>query len=205
MDFLEYAFAAGGTVISEDGKKSTINSPENVRALQFMVDGIKSGAAPKAVTTMTEEPARRAWEAGKATFMRNWSYCYALSQEAPKVKGKFAVAPYPEFEGGGKAAVLGGHNMVISVYSKNPGGALKFIDYATSTERISKNASKYSKTPTIGASFDDPAVKKAMPFARSAARGRRERQVAAGVAGLSADLGGDLQERQRGAVGLDHS
>jgi multiple sugar transport system substrate-binding protein len=164
VDFLEYAFAAGGSVISEDGKKSTINSPENLKALQLMVDGIKNGDAPKAVTTMTEEPARRAWEAGKATFMRNWSYCYALSQQAPKVKGKFAVAPYPSFEGGGKASVLGGHNMVISVYSKNPGGALKFIDYATSPERIAKNASKYSKTPTIGAAFDDPAVQKAMPF-----------------------------------------
>ena len=132
VDFLEYAFAAGGSVLSDDGKKSTINSPENLKALQLMVDGIKNGDVPKAVTTMTEEPARRAWEAGKATFMRNWSYCYALSQKAPKVKGKFAVAPYPSFEGGGKAAVLGGHNMVISVYSKNPGGILKFIDYATS-------------------------------------------------------------------------
>jgi multiple sugar transport system substrate-binding protein len=165
VDFLEYAFAAGGTVLSEDGTKSTINSPENLEALTFMVDGVKNGAAPKAVTTMTEEPARRAWEAGKATFMRNWSYCYALSQDAPEVKGKFAVAPYPEWEGGGAASVLGGHNMVISVYSENPGGALKFIDYATSTERITKNAVKYSKTPTIAASFDDPAVKKAMPFA----------------------------------------
>jgi multiple sugar transport system substrate-binding protein len=165
VDFLEIAFAAGGSVLSDDGKKSTINSPENVKALQFMVDGIKNGDVPKAVTTMTEEPARRTWEAGKATFMRNWSYCYALSQQAPKVKGKFAVAPYPPFEGGTKAAVLGGHNMVISVYSKNPGGALKFIDYATSPKRIAKNASKYSKTPTIGSAYDDPAVKKAMPFA----------------------------------------
>src|SRR5919197_3780316 len=171
VDFLEYAFAAGGSVISDDGKKSTINSPENVKALQFMVDGIKNGDVPKAVTTMIEETARRAWEAGKATFMRNWSYCSALSQQAPKVKGKFAVAPYPSFEGGGKAAVLGGHNMVISVYSKNPGGALKFIDYATSTERITKNAVKYSKTPTIGASYDDPAVKKAMPFADALRQG----------------------------------
>jgi multiple sugar transport system substrate-binding protein len=165
VNFLEMAFAAGGSVLSDDGKKSTINSPENLKALQFMVDGIKNGAVPKAVTTMTEEPARRAWEAGKATFMRNWSYAYALSQQAPKVKGNFAVAPYPTFEGGGKAAVLGGHNMVISTYSKNPGAMLKFIDYATSEKRIAKNASKYTKTPTIAAAYDDPAVKKAMPFA----------------------------------------
>jgi multiple sugar transport system substrate-binding protein len=120
---------------------------------------------------MTEEPARRAWEADKATFMRNWSYCYALSEKAPKVKGKFTVAPYPTFEGGGKAAVLGGHNMVISVYSKNPGGALKFIDYATSEKRIAKNAADYTKTPTIAAAYDDPAVKKAMPFADALRQG----------------------------------
>jgi multiple sugar transport system substrate-binding protein len=164
VNFLELAFAAGGKILSDDGKKSVIDSPENLKALQFMVDGIKDGAAPKAVTTMTEEPARRAWEAGKATFMRNWSYCYALSQQAPKVKGKFAVAPYPPFEGGGKAAILGGHNSVISAYSKNPGGALKLIDFLTSEKRMTKNAVKFSKTPTLTASYADPAVKKALPF-----------------------------------------
>jgi multiple sugar transport system substrate-binding protein len=166
VDFLELAFAAGGSVISEDGSKSTINSPENIKALQFMVDGIKNGAAPKAVTTMQEEPARRAWEAGKATFMRNWPYCYALSQQAPKVKGKFAVAPYPSFEGGGKAAILGGHNMVISVYSKNPGLMLKFIDFATSEERMKRNAIKYSKAPVLKATYEDADVQKALPFAK---------------------------------------
>jgi multiple sugar transport system substrate-binding protein len=166
VDFLELAFAAGGSVISEDGSKSTINSPENIKALQFMVDGIKDGAAPKAVTTMQEEPARRAWEAGKATFMRNWPYCYALSQQAPKVKGKFAVAPYPSFEGGGKAAILGGHNMVISVYSKNPGLMLKFIDFATSEERMKRNAIKYSKAPVLKATYEDADVQKALPFAK---------------------------------------
>jgi multiple sugar transport system substrate-binding protein len=165
VDFLELGYAAGGTPLNEDGSESTINSPENLKALQFMVDGIKNGAAPKAVTTMQEEPARRAWEAGKATFMRNWPYCYALSKAAPKVKDKFEVAPYPEFEGGQKSAILGGHNMVISAFSDNPGAILKFIDYATSQERLTKNATKYSKAPTMGAVYEDAAVKKALPFA----------------------------------------
>ena len=53
-DYLELAFAAGGTVLNDDGKKSTINSPQNIKALQLMVDGIKNGAAPKAVTTYME-------------------------------------------------------------------------------------------------------------------------------------------------------
>jgi multiple sugar transport system substrate-binding protein len=166
VDFLELAFAAGGKVLSDDGKKPEIDSPENLKALQFMVDGIKDGAAPKAVTTYMEEEARRTFEAGKATFERQWPYAYALgNKKGSKVAGKFKVAPYPPFEGGGKAAILGGHNMVVSAYSKNPGGALKLIDYLTSTERMTKNAVDFSKTPVLTASFEDPAVKKAMPFA----------------------------------------
>ena len=106
-----------------------------------MVDGIKDGAAPKAVTTYMEEEARRTFEAGRADFERQWPYAYALgNMKGSKVAGKFEVAPYPEFEGGGKAAILGGHNSVVSAYSKNPGGALKLIDYLTSEKRMTKNA-----------------------------------------------------------------
>ena len=165
VNFLELAFAAGGEILSEDGKKSVIDSPENLKALQFMVDGIKDGAAPKAVTTYMEEEARRTFESGRADFERQWPYAYALgNMEGSKVKGKFAVAPYPEFEGGGKAAILGGHNMVVSAYSKNPGGALKLIDYLTSEERMTKNATKFSKTPVLEASYEDAGVQKALPF-----------------------------------------
>jgi multiple sugar transport system substrate-binding protein len=53
-DFLELAFAAGGSVLSADGKRSAINSPENLRALHFMVDGIRTGAAPSVVTFFDE-------------------------------------------------------------------------------------------------------------------------------------------------------
>src|SRR3954451_3664333 len=165
VNFLELAFAAGGQVLSADGKKSVIDSPENLKALQFMVDGIKSGAAPKAVTTYMEEEARRTFESGKADFMRQWPYAYALgNMKGSKVAGKFAVAPLPGWEGGGKAGILGGHNSVVSAYSKTPGGALKLVDYLTSEKRMTRNAVKFSKTPTLKASYADPAVKKALPF-----------------------------------------
>jgi multiple sugar transport system substrate-binding protein len=171
-DYLELAFAAGGQVLSPDGKKSVINSPQNIKALQFMVDGIKSGAAPKAATTYMEEESRRAFESGKPAFMRNWSYAYALGNaKGSKVKGKFKVAPFPTFAGGGKAAILGGHNLVISAYSKNPQGAVKLIDYLTSPAVEAVNAAKYSITPTLLATYDDAAVKKAMPFAAELKQG----------------------------------
>jgi trehalose/maltose transport system substrate-binding protein len=171
-DFLELAFAAGGKVLSDDGKKSAINSPQNLKALQFMVDGIKNGSAPKAVTTYMEEESRRAWESGKYAFMRNWSYAYALGNaKGSKVKGKFKVAPFPDFEGGTKAAILGGHNVVISAYSKNPKGAVQLIDFITSEQIEALDAAKFSITPVLSATYDDPEVKKAMPFAAELKQG----------------------------------
>ncbi len=164
-NFLELAFAAGGQVLSADGKKSVINSPENLKALQLMVDGVKNGTAPKAVTTYMEEQSRRAFESGKYPYMRNWPYAYALGEMNPKVKGKIAVSPFPSFEGAGKGGVLGGHNLVISSYSKNPKGAVTLIDYLTQTEAETRDAAKYSLAPVLTAVYKEPAVTKALPFA----------------------------------------
>ena len=166
-----------------------------------MVDGIKDGAAPKSVTTYMEEPARRAFESGRVTFLRNWPYVYATANRAKATKGKFKVVPFPEFEGGGKAGILGGANLVISTYSKNPGAALKFIDYMTPRSARRRTSSKFSDASPLKAVYDDPAVQKAQPFSPELKSAVEQADVAAGVAGLSADLRGDLQERQRGALG----
>jgi multiple sugar transport system substrate-binding protein len=165
-DFLELSFAAGGQVLSADGKKSAINSPQNLKALQFMVDGVKNGDAPKAVTTYMEEESRRAFESGKPAFMRNWSYAYALGNaKGSKVAHKFKVAPFPIFEGGKSAAILGGHNLVVSAYSKNPKGAVTLIDFLTSPQIEKLDFLKYTLTPVLPATYSDPEVQKTIPFA----------------------------------------
>jgi multiple sugar transport system substrate-binding protein len=165
-DFLEIAFAAGGEILNEDGTEALINSPENVKALQFMVDGVKDGTAANGVTTYMEEESRRYFESGKATFMRNWPYAYALGEaKGSQVKGKFDVAPFPEFEGGGKAGILGGHNQVVSVYSENPGGALKWIDYITGTENQKAQMLSASQSSTLKATYDDPEIQEKYAFA----------------------------------------
>jgi multiple sugar transport system substrate-binding protein len=165
-DYLELAFAAGGTVLSPDGKKSTINSPENIKALQLMVDGIKGGSAPKAVTTYMEPETDQAWTSGRYGFMRNWTYAYAADNKSPsKVAGKYKVAPLPTFEGGGKAGILGGHNSVISVYTKNPGLALKFADFYASPAFQKKLLLEFSQAAVIPDTYSESDVKKAIPYA----------------------------------------
>jgi multiple sugar transport system substrate-binding protein len=163
-DFLELAFAAGGSVLSEDGTKATIDSPENVAATKLMVDAVKSGAAPKAVATYMEPESLAAWQTGKYAFMRNWPYAYALSEDTAKLKGKFKVAPLPEYEGAGKAGILGGANSVISAFSKNPGGALTLVDYLSSQEWQTILTAEYSVPSTLSATYDEPSVQKAIPF-----------------------------------------
>jgi len=164
VNFLELLYSAGGSVVSEDGKQATADSQEVKDVLKFMADGIESGAVPKAVTTYKEEESRRAFESGNATFMRNWPYAYSLGKDS-KIADKFDIATFPGFAGNEGAGVIGGYNLAISAYSKNAEGALAFIDFATSPDQQKIMATEASLPPTIASVYDDPAVKKAMPFA----------------------------------------
>jgi multiple sugar transport system substrate-binding protein len=164
-NFIEISSAAGGRILSEDGTKSELDSPENLEALKLMVRGMKDGGLVKATTTYMEEPARLAFEAGRATFMRNWSYAHTLAGKAKKVKDRFAVSPLPPFEGGGSGGVLGGNGPVVSSYTDNPEGAMLWLDFWSSKETIDRNAATYSLPPTLTSSYEEPAVKKAMPYA----------------------------------------
>lgn len=163
-DFLELAFAAGGQVLTPDGKHSAINSPQNLAALELMVSGIKDGAAPQAVTTYMEPETDQAFTTGKYGYMRNWTYAYAADSTG-SLKGQIHAAPLPTFAGAGKASILGGHNSVISVYSKDPGLALKFADFFASPAIQKAQILKFSLAAVIPGVYKDPDVLKAVPYA----------------------------------------
>jgi multiple sugar transport system substrate-binding protein len=159
-DFLELLYSAGGKVLSDDGKSPAIDSPQTRKVLDFMVNGIKDGAASRAVVAQMEEESRRAFEQSRATFMRNWPYAYALGNKS-KIKGKFKITTLPGFGGNPGSGVLGGTNLAISAYSKNPGGALAVINYFTSgvgQRLIGEGATP----PATTAAYKEPSVRKAI-------------------------------------------
>ncbi|MBA3261820.1 MAG: ABC transporter substrate-binding protein [Thermoleophilaceae bacterium] len=164
VNFLELLYSGGGKVLSDDGKAVEVDSPEAEAALAFMADGIKQGDAPKAVTTYMEEESRRAFESGNATFMRNWPYAYSLGKES-KIANDFDVGTFPSFKGGDPASVLGGINLAISAYSKNPDAAAAFIDYATGEAVEKANFLESASPPASAAVYDDPQVQKKYAFA----------------------------------------
>ena len=162
VNFLEMLYSNGGSVISDDGKKATIDSPQAEQVLSFMQQGLKDGAAPKANLTYMEEESRNAFQTGKVALLRNWPYVYALAKEA---KVKFNLEPLPKWEGGTAASVLGGYNLGISTYSKNPGTALSFINFATGPSAQKKFFIKSSLPAVLTQTYQDADVKKSQPFA----------------------------------------
>jgi multiple sugar transport system substrate-binding protein len=164
VNFLELLYSAGATVVNEGGTEATADSQEVRDVLTFMADGIKDGAVPKAVTTYKEEESRRAFEAGQATYMRNWPYAYALGKES-KIGKDLAITTFPGYAGNEGAGVLGGYDLAISAYSKNPEGSLAFINFATSPEQQVIQATEATLPPVVTEVYSDPEVEKAMPFA----------------------------------------
>jgi multiple sugar transport system substrate-binding protein len=164
VNFLELLYSAGGKAVSDDGKTSEINSDQAKRVLQFMVDGIKDGAVPKATLTYKEQESLRSFQAGNATYMRNWPYAYALLKDSD-LADKFDIATFPSFGGGKGAGVIGGYNLGISAFSKNPEGALEFTNFATSPEAQKLMMTKSTLPAVLTETYSDPEVKKTAPFA----------------------------------------
>jgi multiple sugar transport system substrate-binding protein len=164
VNFLELLYSAGGKAVSDDGKSSEINSDQAKQVLRFMVEGIKDGAVPKAVLTYQEQETRRAFEAGKVSFQRNWPYAYALAKDSD-IADDFDIATFPGYGGNKGAGVIGGYNLGISAYSKNAEGALEFVDYATSPAAQKLMMTKSTLPAVLTQTYSDADVQKAVPFA----------------------------------------
>ena len=201
-DFLELFFGAGGEVLSEDGTKATIaDGDAAVKALQFMVDGIKDGAAPKAVTTYMEPESLTAFQTGKYAYMRNWPYAYALNQKADEGQGQLRRRPAADVrgrrEGRHPRRPQQRHLRVL----EEPGRRAE----ADRAHRLAGDPEGVRGAVQAVAGprgrLRRPGGQEGDPVRDAAPRGHHAGACPAGVAGLPADLAGDLQERQRGAVG----
>jgi len=160
---LEWVASFGGGEIVDGAGNITINNANAAKALDtaaIWVGTIASGG----VLNYGEEDARGVFQNGKALFLRNWPYVWALSQAADSpIKGKVGVAPLPA-GGGGKAATLGGWQLAVSKYSKNVDAAAALVMYMTSADIQKKRAIGGSYNPTIVDLYKDKDILAANPF-----------------------------------------
>jgi len=133
VNFAEAVQSAGGSILSPEGTKVTVDSAKALQGLEFLVNGFQQGWIPKVTLTYEEESAQDAFEAGKFLFLDNWPDVYA-ALSAPtaqnKVYGKVGMVALPGIDGTGSSS-LGGANLAISAYSQHQRTALNFIKYMT--------------------------------------------------------------------------
>lgn len=155
---------AGGSILGEDGKP-TLETAEAKEGLNNLVEAYKNGDIPKEAITFQEEQGRQMFQAGKLLFHRNWPYVYnlATTEGSSKVVDKLGMTALPGKDGPG-ASTLGGHNLGMSVYSKNKATALDFIKFMTGEDRQKFYAIQGSLAPTLAALYDDAALVKKLPY-----------------------------------------
>jgi trehalose/maltose transport system substrate-binding protein len=96
--------------------------------------------------------------------MRNWPYALGADPESA-VSGKFDVTVLPKGgDNGHNAACLGGHQLMISAYSKVPDAAADLVRYLSSAEVQKKRAIDWSVLPTRLVLYSDPDVLAKYPF-----------------------------------------
>ncbi|GGZ65554.1 ABC transporter substrate-binding protein [Streptomyces bluensis] len=165
VNFSEAVASAGGNVVDAKGK-ATVDTEAAKKGLQFLVDGFKDGTIPKQAATYQEEDGRRAFQAGKLLFHRQWPYQWTLAgakDGSSKVAGKFGVATLPGLAGPGRSS-LGGLDLAISKFAKNKATALDFIKFFSNEENARTNLKVTSAAPPYAALYDDPALRKQFPY-----------------------------------------
>ena len=128
-DALEWLASSGGGQFI-DGGKVTINNPRAAAILNLQRSWVGK-ITPRGVTTYQEGESEKAFTAGNAAFMRNWPYAYAIGQEGP-IKGKFDVTTLPARVRTPRSATVGGWQLGVSSFSKQPLAAVELVRYLTS-------------------------------------------------------------------------
>ncbi|MER8763019.1 MULTISPECIES: ABC transporter substrate-binding protein [unclassified Mesorhizobium] len=164
-DALEWVKSNGGGQIIEPDGTISINNPQAAAALEMARSWVGT-ISPPGVLAYQEEESRGVWQTGNAVFMRNWPYAYALgNSESSPIKGKFEVTMLPPGSGEGAhpAATLGGWNLAVSKYSKNPDAAIELVKWIASPQMQKYRALKGAYLPTIQALYDDADIASAQP------------------------------------------
>jgi trehalose/maltose transport system substrate-binding protein len=163
--------SAGGTIVDEEGKPSL--NAASVKAAQIIRDVATSGRADPSLSTNQEDQSRFAFEEGRGAFMLNWPFVYATARAAAetspvtkKVFENMGWARWPGVEKGKPSRVsIGGANIGISVYGQNPELATQAALCMTQRKYQDAEAIVEGLPPVMSASYDDPKVRKAYPFA----------------------------------------
>ncbi len=164
-DALEWIKSSGGGQIVEADGTISINNPAAAAAIE-RARGWVGTISPPGVLAYGEEEARGVWQTGNSVFMRNWPYAYALGNEGDSaIKGKFDVTILPIGKKGDRStATLGGWNLAIPKFVKDPQASVELVKFLASPEQQKVRALVAGNLPTIKSLYSDGEIAEKLPI-----------------------------------------
>jgi multiple sugar transport system substrate-binding protein len=155
--------SAGGTIIGEDGEP-TLGRP--VVEAADVVHRVATEVPAPGLSNLREDTANFAFQDGSANFQLNYSFIYPAAAEVPGLQEKIGWARWPRVNPDEPSHVtLGGFNIAVSTYSENPDLAFEAAECLAEPEQQLTITGLGGLAPTTETLYDDPDVKKALPFA----------------------------------------
>ena len=152
-DFMPIFWAFGAEMFDADGKPS-VNSPQGIAALQFMLE-LGKYTPPGYVGFNASEVSAHLLQ-GTAAMSINWpAWISAFSDPAKsKVIGKIEFTTLPAARNPGQAEI-GNWLIAIPRASQNTDAAISFLLWATNSEQMKRSAQR-GNPPTRKSLFQDP-------------------------------------------------
>lgn len=168
-NMMEYILSNGGHLWNEQRQESTISEPRAKQAVRFVQEKIVGEISPRGVLAYEEPESLALFTQGRAVFHRNWPYAWNIANDRAqsKVAGRVGMIPLPAFPGGRGAATLGGWQLGISRFSRNPDLAWRFVSFMTSLQMQKRIALTTGRAPTRTALYRDAEVMAKIPHLES--------------------------------------
>jgi len=160
----EAIWGHGGSAWS-DGRLH-LQTPEAAAALAYLRSLLTGRISPASVNSAAEEESRRAFQNGRAVFMRNWPYAFSEFQHPDSpVRDRVGFAALPTRDGAYGQGTLGGWNLALNARSppRNQLAAVQLIEHLTSAPANLLLAGAYGRNPPRPALYRDPTLAEAAP------------------------------------------
>ncbi|HEU5224131.1 MAG TPA: sugar ABC transporter substrate-binding protein [Candidatus Lumbricidophila sp.] len=147
MTYYNTILAAGGEILSKDGKSVGFDSPEAHKGIQFWLDFINKKQSPT-IQQMTDTWPGNSFGSGQIAMF--WDGSWGASGYAAAAEGaNIDVAPLPVGPGGNNSCVIHGLGNVVNAKSKSLDAAKAFAAFASGKEAAEIQASTGTVIPAV--------------------------------------------------------
>jgi multiple sugar transport system substrate-binding protein len=162
--FFRWAKSAGAKISEFRGGKVywLLDSPECVKALEFLQKMIQDGTMDPGSPTYYQQQIADLFGKGQAAMFVNWDMMQLAFKNPDQTPyaGKIFVAPMPGAKAGLSGSIEGHEYLAIPTFSRNKAAAKQFIKYLQTPEVQKKRALDDGQTPVLKALFKDKDVQK---------------------------------------------